>query len=79
MGTSLVTKLSAVVLYAPIFLVTAAIIAAIGASFAQIYMKAQLPVKREMSNSKAPVLDVFGSAVAGLSTYISLCAYFQYA
>ncbi|KAF7797050.1 hypothetical protein EIP86_008242 [Pleurotus ostreatoroseus] len=31
-------------------------------------MKAQLPVKREMSNSKAPVLDVFGSAVAGLTS-----------
>jgi hypothetical protein len=32
-----------------------------------MYMKAQLSVKREQSNAKAPVIGVFSGAIAGLS------------
>ena len=44
------------------------IITGLGVWLGQIYMKAQLAVKREMSNARAPVLGHFGAAVAGLST-----------
>ncbi|KAJ3554167.1 hypothetical protein NP233_g12480 [Leucocoprinus birnbaumii] len=37
------------------------------AKMADYYLKAQLSVKREMSNAKAPVLAHFGAAIAGLS------------
>jgi hypothetical protein len=33
---------------------------------AQVYIKAQLCVKREMSNARSPVLGHFGAAVAGI-------------
>jgi hypothetical protein len=32
-----------------------------------MYMKAQLSVKREQSNAKAPVIGVFSGAITGLS------------
>ena len=34
-----------------------------GAWIGNVYMTAQLPVKREMSNKKAPVLGHFGAAI----------------
>ncbi len=49
-------KLSAVVLMTPIFLIPGTIIATLGVWIGQIYMAAQLSVKREMSNAKAPVV-----------------------
>jgi hypothetical protein len=45
------------------------IIAAVGARLGQVYMKAQIAIKREMSNAKAPVLGHFGAAVSGLSSF----------
>jgi hypothetical protein len=39
----------------------------LGGWIGRIYMKAQLSVKREMSNAKVPVLGHFGAAIAGLS------------
>ncbi|KAJ3543408.1 hypothetical protein NM688_g5857 [Phlebia brevispora] len=65
---SMIAKLGAILIYAPVFLLTAAAVAVVGGYLAQIYMKAQLPVKREMSNAKAPVLGIFGGAVAGLTS-----------
>lgn len=60
----LVTKFSAVVIITPIFLIPGLVMFFIGGLCGQIYMKAQLSVKREMSNSKAPVLAqwAFGSS-----------------
>ena len=40
----------------------------LGAWYGNVYIKAQLPVKRDMSNKKAPVLGHFAAAMAGLST-----------
>ena len=50
----------------PIFIVPAVLAIALGGWISSIYMRAQLCVKREMSNARAPVLAHFGSAVAGL-------------
>ncbi|KAI0709575.1 P-loop containing nucleoside triphosphate hydrolase protein [Cerioporus squamosus] len=65
-------KIGAVVFMLPIFIVPAIIVAILGALISQVYMRAQLSVKREMSNAKAPVLGHFGSAIAGL---VSIRAY----
>ncbi|EIM80350.1 P-loop containing nucleoside triphosphate hydrolase protein [Stereum hirsutum FP-91666 SS1] len=48
------------------------VIAAAGVTLGNIYMKAQLSVKREMSKAKAPVVAHFGAAVEGI---ISIRAY----
>ncbi|OCH83833.1 P-loop containing nucleoside triphosphate hydrolase protein [Obba rivulosa] len=57
-----------VVAFSPVFSIPGAIIAGLGGWCGQIYLKAQLCVKREMSNAKAPVIGHFGAAVAGLTS-----------
>ncbi|KAI0371499.1 multidrug resistance-associated ABC transporter [Pilatotrama ljubarskyi] len=65
---SMLMKFLAVVSFSPIFTIPGAIVAAVGGWCGQIYMKAQLSVKREMSNARAPVLGHFGAAIAGLTS-----------
>ncbi|VDC01967.1 unnamed protein product [Peniophora sp. CBMAI 1063] len=69
---TMIVKLTSIVIYTPIFLIPGAIFFAAGAYTGNVYMSAQLSVKREMSNKKAPVLGHFGAAVAGL---VSIRAY----
>ena len=57
----------AVVYITPVFSGPGIFIAVIGAWLGRIYMKAQIAIKREMSNAKAPVLGHFGASVVGLS------------
>jgi hypothetical protein len=72
---SMITKLGAVMLFSPIFVFPGIFIALIGAWCGRLYMRAQLSVKREMSNARGPVLGHFGAAIAGLSTHHSnLCS-----
>lgn len=68
LSSFLVVRFVAVIIITPIFGVPGLLIAALGVWLGQIYMKAQLAVKREMSNARAPVLGHFGAAMAGLST-----------
>ncbi|KAK7439769.1 hypothetical protein VKT23_017344 [Stygiomarasmius scandens] len=72
MTFSLVLKLGAVVLFTPIFLIPGVIALAIGFWLGSMYLKAQMSVRREMSNKKAPVLGHLGSAIHGL---VSIRAY----
>ncbi|KAI0693031.1 hypothetical protein BC835DRAFT_1520746 [Cytidiella melzeri] len=65
-GLVVVVKLGAVILYTPAFILPAIIIATAGAWLGTIYLKAQLSVKREMSNARAPVLGIIASAISGL-------------
>jgi hypothetical protein len=67
LSLTMVVKLGAVVTMTPVFLVPGLFIGLLGGWIGRIYMKAQLSVKREMSNAKAPVLGHFGAAIAGLS------------
>ena len=60
-------KVGAIVIFTPVFLLPAVFIAGLGGFLGQVFIKAQLSVKREMSNAKAPVLGVFGSTLTGLS------------
>jgi uncharacterized membrane protein YjjB (DUF3815 family) len=62
----MIIKLGAVVLYTPTFLLPSILVAAVGGWLGTIYLKAQLSVKREMSNAKAPVLGILGGAISGL-------------
>ena len=62
----IVAKFGAVIIMSPIFILPGIAILVAGVSMGNIYMKAQLPVKREGSNAKAPVLGHFGAAVSGL-------------
>jgi ABC-type multidrug transport system fused ATPase/permease subunit len=58
-------KFAAVVIYTPIFFFPGALVGALGAWVGQIYIAGQLPVKRLMSNTRAPVLAqyVFSGAL----------------
>ncbi|KAH9829684.1 uncharacterized protein C8Q71DRAFT_887948 [Rhodofomes roseus] len=68
MSLEMLMKLGVVVVISPIFLIPGVFIAAVGGWIGEVYMKAQLAVKRERSNAKAPVLGHFGAAFAGLTS-----------
>ncbi|PIL29209.1 ATP-binding cassette transporter [Ganoderma sinense ZZ0214-1] len=65
-------KVASVMLITPIFIIPAVVVAILAAWVSQMYMRAQLSVKREMSIARAPVVGHFGSAIAGL---VSIRAY----
>ncbi|KAK0465231.1 uncharacterized protein EV420DRAFT_1637381 [Desarmillaria tabescens] len=67
-SVTMVVKFVAVVIVTPLFLFPSVIVALAGAWCGQMYIKAQLSVKREMSNAKSPVLSHFGAAIAGLTS-----------
>ena len=62
----LLAKIFSVVIFSPIFVIPSALVAVIGGTLGNIYMKAQLSVKRELSVAKAPVLGHFGAATSGI-------------
>ena len=63
---TLAMRFAAVVVITPIFIIPGMVVGALGNWCGQIYIKAQLSVKREMSNARSPVLNHFGAAIAGL-------------
>ncbi|KAF9013115.1 hypothetical protein BDQ17DRAFT_1419297 [Cyathus striatus] len=69
---SAIIRLGSVVIITPVFLVPGVGIAVLGSWAASVYLKAQLSVKRETSNAKAPILAHYGATVAGL---VSVRAY----
>ncbi|KAH9829649.1 uncharacterized protein C8Q71DRAFT_887891 [Rhodofomes roseus] len=68
MGTYMLLKLGGVMLISPIFAIPGMIIAFLGSWIGKMYMKAQLSVKREMSNTRSPVLGHFAAAFAGITS-----------
>ncbi|KAJ6575530.1 hypothetical protein B0H10DRAFT_2168545 [Mycena sp. CBHHK59/15] len=68
MSMSMLVKFAAVILFTPLFFFPGVLVGFLGGWCGQIYIKAQLSVKREMSNAKAPVLGHFGAAIAGLTS-----------
>lgn len=63
---TMIVKFIAVVYMTPVFALPGLFIGALGSWLGNIYIKAQLSVKREMSNSKSPVYSHFNAAIAGL-------------
>jgi hypothetical protein len=53
-------KFFAVIIYIPVFFFPGALVGVLGAWLGQIYIAGQLPVKRLMSNNRAPVLAQYG-------------------
>lgn len=64
----MLARLGAVMIFTPTFVLPALVVAGFGGWLGQLYIKAQLSVKREMSTAKAPVLGILGGAIAGLRT-----------
>lgn len=63
---SMLVKFGAVIILSPIFTLPGIAAFLIGGWAGQMYIKAQLSVKREMSNARSPVLSHFGAAIAGI-------------
>lgn len=65
---SMLVKFGAVIVFSPLFTLPGIAAFLIGGWAGQMYIKAQLSVKREMSNARSPVLSHFGAAIAGIGT-----------
>ncbi|THH21507.1 hypothetical protein EUX98_g8371, partial [Antrodiella citrinella] len=68
----MIARFIAVTLVAPAALIPGFMVTVAGVACAQLYLRAQLAIKREMSNAQAPILSHFGAAMTGL---ISIRAY----
>lgn len=66
---SMLIKFGAVIVLSPIFTLPGIAAFLIGGWAGQVYIKAQLSVKREMSNARSPVLSHFGAAIAGIGAF----------
>ena len=69
MAVFMLLKMLAVVAFSPLFMGPSIVVAAAGYIFGNIFVKAQLSVKREMSKARAPVLGHFGATISGISQY----------
>ncbi|QRV86003.1 ABC transporter transmembrane region [Ceratobasidium sp. AG-Ba] len=68
MSFQLMSRFGVVIIFAPIFALPGAFVLMAGMTIGQIYMSAQLSVKREMSNARSPLFSHFGAAIAGITT-----------
>ncbi|KAL0579441.1 hypothetical protein V5O48_002547 [Marasmius crinis-equi] len=64
----LIVKFLAIMIVVPFFFVPGILVTTAGMICGQIYIKAQLSVKREMSNARAPLLGHVGAAISGLTS-----------
>ncbi|KAH9480784.1 ATP-binding cassette transporter abc4 [Psilocybe cubensis] len=69
---SMITNFGVIIIFTPVFLSPGIAVAALALYLGNMYLRAQLSVKREKSNARSPVLAHFGAAVAGL---VSVRAY----
>ncbi|KAI0373552.1 P-loop containing nucleoside triphosphate hydrolase protein [Pilatotrama ljubarskyi] len=69
---NMLLRVTLAVILAPLFIIPSAVVGVVGAMLGLVYLKAQMCVKREMSNARAPVLAHFGTSVAGI---VSIRAY----
>ncbi|KAJ7049448.1 hypothetical protein C8F01DRAFT_1352344 [Mycena amicta] len=68
MTIGLATTLLVVILFTPASFVPGVLVGYLGAWCGRIYLAAQLSVKRELSNAKAPLLAHIGATVGGLAS-----------
>ncbi|CAE6444373.1 unnamed protein product, partial [Rhizoctonia solani] len=72
MTITLVSRFIAVIVFSPIFTMPGVALFIVGYLIGQVYIVAQLSVKREMSNARSPLFSHFGAALQGI---ISIRAY----
>ncbi|KAF8477848.1 hypothetical protein JB92DRAFT_2801159 [Gautieria morchelliformis] len=65
---ALALKFGAVMIFVPMFVLPGILVFVVGRFCGELYIKAQLSIKREMSNRRSPVLAHFGAAIAGLTS-----------
>ncbi|THG98467.1 hypothetical protein EW026_g3729 [Hermanssonia centrifuga] len=65
MTFDIVLKFFTVIIMSPTFTIPGLLVGVIGGWLGQVFMRAQLAVKRELSNAKSPVLGHFGAAISG--------------
>ncbi|KAG8713050.1 hypothetical protein FRC11_013442, partial [Ceratobasidium sp. 423] len=68
MTIQLFSRFIAVILVSPAFTFTGALLLALGIWIGQVYISAQLSVKRHMSNARSPMFSYFHAALAGIPT-----------
>ncbi|KAF9560868.1 P-loop containing nucleoside triphosphate hydrolase protein [Agrocybe pediades] len=66
--TAVLAKLAALVIYTPAFLLPGVLVGTVAVYLGNIYMKAQLVVKRGLSNARAPVVSQFNELLNGLAS-----------
>ncbi|KAJ4481119.1 P-loop containing nucleoside triphosphate hydrolase protein [Lentinula aciculospora] len=64
----LILKLTAIVILTPVFFVPGFLAVVLGYTCAQVYLKSQMSVRREMLVAKAPVLGHFSATISGLTS-----------
>ncbi|KIY70664.1 P-loop containing nucleoside triphosphate hydrolase protein [Cylindrobasidium torrendii FP15055 ss-10] len=64
----LLVKMVSIVVVTPVFILPSILVAAAGGLCGHVYVRAQMSVKREMANAKAPLLAHFGAAISGLTS-----------
>ncbi|PBK97861.1 P-loop containing nucleoside triphosphate hydrolase protein [Armillaria gallica] len=72
LNLQLIIQFGSIILFSPAFIFPGVMLTCLGGVFGQLYMKAQLPVKRCNANAKSPLLGHFGAAISGL---VSIRAY----
>ncbi|KAI0791665.1 P-loop containing nucleoside triphosphate hydrolase protein [Abortiporus biennis] len=68
----IIIKFTAILVVSPIFTLPGMGVVVLGLTLGNVFMKAQLPVKRENSKAKAPVLGHLGAVASGI---VSIRAY----
>ncbi|KAJ7072752.1 P-loop containing nucleoside triphosphate hydrolase protein [Mycena amicta] len=61
-------KFGTIMLFSPAFLIPGLMITVLGGFVGQLFMKAQLPIKRKMSLARAPILGHFLAVITGLAS-----------
>lgn len=69
MSLSMAVRFGAVVINTPASLLPSVLTISLTLWLGSVYMKAQLPIKRTMSNARSPILATLGGAIASLRTY----------
>nr|GAT58777.1 predicted protein [Mycena chlorophos] len=64
----IVAKFVAVMIISPSFLLPGVLVTAISAAAGWVYLKAQMPLQREMSSARSPMIAHFSAAIAGLTS-----------
>ncbi|KAH0581470.1 hypothetical protein H2248_012549 [Termitomyces sp. 'cryptogamus'] len=67
-GVIIIVRFIAILIYTPTIGLFALLIFVVGGVVGNVYMKAQLAVKREMSKAKAPVMAHFGASMEGITS-----------
>ncbi|KAF4617689.1 hypothetical protein D9613_006261 [Agrocybe pediades] len=64
-GLAMTSTMTVIIIFTPFFLFPSLAVAALAVYLGNMYMKAQMSVKREMSNARSPLLSHFSAAIAG--------------